>query len=158
MEDFSRSRDSSTRPAIGPVGTKWAQLSCRSPHPRYQARDLILESGLAPVATTVGKPKFQLRYDLAGACALIAPLGVFGRGLSEEEFEAGYRERLDRFGVDQIRAELATLTGDRPGCVLLCFCDLEKSCCHRRLFARWWKERTGEEVAELERESAPSLF
>lgn len=125
---------------------------------RYQAHDLIVASGLAPVATTVGTPKFPMRYDLAGACALIAPLGVFGRALSDEEFEAGYRARLDRFDVDEIRAELVKLAGARPGCVLLCFCDLAKSRCHRRMFARWWKKRTGEEVAELEPESAPSLF
>jgi hypothetical protein len=116
---------------------------------RYQAHDLILASGLAPVATTVGKPKFSLRYELAGACALIAPLGVFGRDLSDEEFEAGYRARLDSFGVPEIRADLVKLVGDWPGCVLLCFCDLAQSRCHRRLFSRWWQERTGEEVAEL---------
>jgi hypothetical protein len=125
---------------------------------RYQAHDLILGSGLAPVATTVGKPKFALHYDLAGACDLIAPLGVFGRSLSDEQFEAGYRARVDRVGVDAIRAELTTITGERPGCVLLCFCDLAASRCHRRVFARWWEERTGEPIAELEPESAPALF
>lgn len=117
---------------------------------RYHARDLILASGLAPVRVTVGAPKFPLGFDLAGASSMLAPHGAFGRDLDDQEFAAVYRQRLDRFGVDAIRSQLQTLAGDAPGVVLLCFEDVHAGqSCHRRVFARWWEERTGEEVPEL---------
>jgi hypothetical protein len=117
---------------------------------RYQARERILESGLAPVGATVGNPRFKLGYELAGRCGMIAPYGLLGRDLTEEEFEAGFRARLERFGVDEIRAKLEELAGDRPGVVLLCFEDVHAGeACHRRVFADWWREQTGEEVPEL---------
>ena len=117
---------------------------------RYQGHSAILASGLAPVRVTVGAPRFRLGFDLAGACTMLAPYGAFGRDLDDEEFAAVYRQRLDRFGVDAIRSELKTLAGDAPGVVLLCFEDVHAGqSCHRRVFAQWWQERTGEEVPEL---------
>jgi hypothetical protein len=40
---------------------------------------------------------------------------------------------------------------DAKGVVLLCFEDLSKpgEWCHRRAFATWWEEQTGEKVEEL---------
>jgi hypothetical protein len=117
---------------------------------RYQARDLVVASGLAPVGTTVGRPRFRLGYELAGTCREVTPYGLFGKGLSEVEFTAGYRRRLDGVGVDAIGARLGELAGDRPGVVLLCFEDVGHGAfCHRTIFRQWWLEQTGEPVEEL---------
>jgi len=87
---------------------------------RYAAREKVLASGLAPVRTTVGAPRFALGYKLAGNVSMIAPSGL--RSIEDRaEFEAVYRARLD----DPARW------------------------CHRTIFAAWWLEQTGEEVAEL---------
>ena len=61
----------------------------------------IQASGLAPLASTVGSPKFALGYPFAGSAGPVAPLGIFGRGLEAEEFRRRYRARLDEFGVDR---------------------------------------------------------
>jgi hypothetical protein len=117
---------------------------------RYHARDVILASPLAPVRVAVGAPRFPFGFDLAGACSMLVPYGAFGRNLSHDEFESAYRTRLDRFGVDAIRSQLERLAVDAPGVVLLCFEDVHAGqSCHRRVFAQWWQERTGEEVPEL---------
>jgi hypothetical protein len=42
---------------------------------RYQAREKIAASGLAPVGTTVGRPRFKLGYELAGIAGALAPRG-----------------------------------------------------------------------------------
>lgn len=129
------------RPASSPIAIATS---------RYQERDLILESGLAPVRTTVGRPRFQLGYELAGSCSMLAPHGLFGKKLTDEEFANRYRARLEGFGVDAIREKLVELAGDRPGVVLLCFENVHaRELCHRTTFAAWWREQTGEDVFEL---------
>jgi hypothetical protein len=69
---------------------------------RYAARDKVVASGLAPVRTTIGAPKFPLGYELAGSVAMLAPYGLFSID-DRVEFEAAYRARLDRFGVEKFR-------------------------------------------------------
>jgi hypothetical protein len=119
---------------------------------RYQAADRILASGLVPVGTTVGSPRFRLGYTLAGRCGLLAPYGLFGKGLSSDDFRAGYIERLEKHGIDVIRRRLVEIAGeDAPGVVLLCFEDVHAGeLCHRTIFAKWWEEQTGEHVHELD--------
>lgn len=119
---------------------------------RYFARQKVMYSGLAPVRTTVGAPRFRLGYELAGNVAMLAPHGL--RSIEDEaEFEAAYRARLDGFGVEKIRAALEGLarSAGTAGVVLLCFEDLEDptQSCHRTIFSAWWREQTGEEVVEL---------
>jgi len=119
---------------------------------RYAAREKVVASGLSPVRTTVGAPRFRLGYELVGNVAMLAPYGL--RTIEDEaEFEVAYRARLEGFGVEKIRAALedvARAAGAR-GVVLLCFEDLEDptQSCHRTIFAAWWREQTGEEVVEL---------
>src|SRR5512132_2627392 len=119
---------------------------------RYFARQKVIDSGLAPVRTTVGAPKFKLGYELAGSVAMLAPYGLFSIG-DRAEFEAAYRARLDGFGVEKIRAALEDLARSAGAArvVLLCFEDLDDPAqsCHRTIFATWWRERTGEHVIEL---------
>jgi len=118
---------------------------------RYQARDLILASGLAPVRTTVGRPRFRLGYELAGFASELAPYGAFGVD-DPVEFERRYVDRLERAGVASIGATLQAIAhrAGSPGCVLLCFEDvLAGESCHRRVFAAWWEAKTGQPVLEL---------
>jgi hypothetical protein len=120
---------------------------------RYYHKALIEDSGLAPVGTTVGFPKFPLGYHLEGICPLIAPKGVFGKDLPEDEFRLAYTNRLNANGSEHIEKLLRAIAdaGHHPGCVLLCFCDLTQPdvFCHRRMFAEWWEEQTGRAVPEL---------
>lgn len=118
---------------------------------RYQAAEKVIASGLAPVGTTVGNPRFKLGYELAGRCGLVAPYGLFGKGHDAATFERLYLEtRLERHGFEAIHARLAELAGDRPGVVLLCFEDVHAGeVCHRTMFASWWKAHTAEDVDEL---------
>jgi hypothetical protein len=56
---------------------------------------------------TVCYPRFlKLRYTLDGFLRELAPYGIFGKGLTEEEFTATYWPRLDGIGADVIRARL----------------------------------------------------
>jgi hypothetical protein len=64
-----------------------------------------------------------------------------------------YESMLDAHGIAAIEADFHRISAanDNRGLVLLCFCDLTVTGghCHRRLFASWWTERTGQEVPEL---------
>lgn len=40
---------------------------------RYSASQKVVESGLAPVRTTSGAPRFRLGYELAGDVGMLAP-------------------------------------------------------------------------------------
>jgi uncharacterized protein DUF488 len=119
---------------------------------RYFHTESIGVSKLAPVGSTVGSPKY-LSYPLAGMIGALAPHGIHGRVEDEDEFRRLYRERLEMFGVERLRELLEAFarTYNAPGVVLLCFCNLETQFCHRRMFAEWWEEQTGEDVPELER-------
>ncbi|MFG3602549.1 hypothetical protein [Micromonospora chersina] len=120
----------------------------------------------APVRTTVGKPRFDLPYDLAGFARLLAPSYAMLR-MAEGPYRHIYLERLEAAGVDLISEQLAEIA-DMAGSdrlVLLCFCDLTvpppDNWCHRRMFAAWWEDQTNKEVPELDRRrepSAPTLF
>jgi hypothetical protein len=116
---------------------------------RYDAADLIRESGLVPIGITVGAAR--VGYELAGKVGMLAPQGL--GELEGEQFELAYRQRLDRFGVAAIAGVLRAFAAAHraPGAVLLCFENvLAGETCHRRTFAAWWQERTGILVPELE--------
>lgn len=118
---------------------------------RYQNKR-IPASGLVAVRITAGYPRFRLRYELAATVRELAPIWTMF-GLADDEFTRRYRERLETVGVDRIRTILDGIrqsAGADP--VLLCFEDLTKAPCHRRMFADWWTEQTGEPVLELEEE------
>ena len=71
-------------------------------------------------------------------------------GLKGEEFERAYRRKLERVGVETIRARLAQVSEEHGGreLVLLCY-EKDREACHRGIFAAWWHERTGDLLAEL---------
>lgn len=83
---------------------------------------------------------------------MLAPYGLRSIG-DRAEFEAAYRARLERFGVDKIRRVLEAFAcaANAEGVVLLCYEDLDDpdQWCHRTMFSVWWREQTGEGVVEL---------
>ncbi|MFE7277238.1 hypothetical protein [Streptomyces sp. NPDC057623] len=105
-----------------------------------------------PVRITLGAPRFKLPYSLTHSVRELAPRRDY---LSEPEpaFTTAYRADLDQLGPERIAARLRQITeAERDHrLVLLCFEDLAKPglWCHRRMFAAWWKEVTGDEVREL---------
>jgi hypothetical protein len=118
---------------------------------RFGAKDLITASGLAPVRISIGHPRWKLGYELTGACKLLMPTRDMLK-LDEPTYRALYLGMLEKAGVDAIAEDLARLCpAGAPGLVLLCFEDLTKpgEWCHRRIFADFWLEKTGEGVPEL---------
>ncbi|MER6611013.1 DUF488 family protein [Streptomyces sp. NPDC000927] len=105
-----------------------------------------------PVRITLGAPRFKLRYTLAHSVRELAPQReYFSKSLPE--FTTAYRADLDQCGVQRIAERLkqiAEIERDHR-LVLLCFEDLSDPAqwCHRRVFAAWWKEMTGDTVREL---------
>ncbi len=126
---------------------------------RYQNRGLAGRDDLVKVRTTVGNPRGALATGVVARIAEVTPYGLFGQGLSQEEFTACYRERLESFGVERLRRRFAEVSEAHGGkdLVLLCFEDVlhpgadgRVGFCHRRVFAEWWEEKTGERVEELD--------
>ena len=106
-------------------------------------RDYAPDMGTA-VRITLGKPPagMSVRHSLDD----LSPKGWYFRS---KDFDLHYLAQLERVGVDSIRAQLAAIP---PPAVLLCFeygPRITAYQCHRRMFADWWMDRTGEEVPEL---------
>lgn len=121
---------------------------------RYANKELVDHPG-AKVGITVGRPRFKLAYPLAGEIRSLAPSRAYF-GDPEPVFRAKYRTDLERRGgatyFAHKFAEMATKAGNDV-LILLCFEDLSKPglWCHRRLFAEWWLEQTGQTVEEVEK-------
>jgi hypothetical protein len=121
---------------------------------RYHAADLIHraieERGLVPIGITVGAARY-LKYELAANLGALAPFGLM-KLEPREAFDQAYRQRLDSFGVDAIRAMIASVVDAyrAKGAVLLCFENVHKGeHCHRRVLAEWWERDTSEPMPEL---------
>jgi hypothetical protein len=122
---------------------------------RYQNPEL--KSGdYTVVGVTLGAPKFQMEYILAGNIREIAPPGFLFRVYDREEFTSKYRANIEKIGVKRIRDILDGYMTLGKDIVLCCYEDVRKpgEWCHRQVFAEWWKDVTGEEIAELPDSSA----
>lgn len=118
---------------------------------RYSAGKTIKASGAFPVQISLGIPKWKLPFDLTENDPLLTPTREM-LTLPFGEYKARYFEKLTRTGLDRIVTNLRLLTRrtkTEGGLVLLCFEDITKSWCHRRMFAEWWVAQTGEVVEEL---------
>jgi hypothetical protein len=68
-----------------------------------------------------------------------------------EVYERGYLLQLEDAGVEGISAQLERkVAGANDTVILLCHEEPDEFC-HRRLFARWWREQTGQDIPELDR-------
>ena len=92
-----------------------------------------------PIRTSVGEPVWFVNKfmdnEFLPYFREVAPLGIFGTGISEDEYEKQYNVRLDR-NKTEIFAKLKKMYFDTP-LVMLCYCDVGKSWCHRTLLANW---------------------
>jgi hypothetical protein len=104
-----------------------------------------------PVQTSIGRPRWPLSYELTESAKRLMPWGLLGKDISEDDFTAHYRARLDKVGVDVLAATFEAISKRHDGArlVLLCF-EPQGQFCHRRLFAAWWTEQTNQDVPELD--------
>ncbi len=118
---------------------------------RYQNSTLAAHPA-GKVQMSLGAPKFRLAYDIHQLLDL-APAGWM-LTKPEAEFSDLYVKLLERRGgvpfFGERFAEVARTAGVDQ-LALLCFEDIRKPglFCHRRIFARWWEQRTGDTVEEL---------
>lgn len=120
---------------------------------RYQAAEKILgRPDLIPIGFTVGHPRWRLTYQLAGNLKELGPDAAW-KDRDQDTFLDYYRRKLDNLGPEAVGHLLIEkiVTAGAKGAILLCFEDLTKpgEWCHRRMFADWWREQTGQEVPEL---------
>jgi hypothetical protein len=102
------------------------------------------------VQTSIGRPRFPIDYELHEQVRELTPFGL--RKLEGDEFTRRYRERLDKLDLDALRAQFDAISKrhDNARVVLLCFEDVRAGeRCHRRDFADFWFERTGQRVPEV---------
>ena len=125
---------------------------------RFSSQRAIQQSGLAAVRISLGLPKFALDYPILGEVFMLMPSRDMLR-MEEEPYTALYLKRMEGYGVDKINRAFTTLGAQaknhgKSGLVLLCFEDITREFCHRRIFAKWWLEKTGEVIDEL----GPAVF
>jgi hypothetical protein len=118
---------------------------------RWQLKNLPAQQ-MTWVSISRGNARFKTAMKSTHRIKELAPSADL-KGLPKGEFEIAYTANLDAVGVKSIQdslSRIATESGNLP-LVLLCFCDLSQAgCfCHRRIFADWWQEKTGQEVKEL---------
>jgi hypothetical protein len=117
---------------------------------RYQNPELRTGS-YTVVRISLGAPRFQLGYKISGSIMDIAPpRWLFGEN-DHDVFTVKYRRNIEEIGVKRIQASLDAYLALGKDVVLCCYEDIRKpgETCHRRVFADWWKEMTGEEIGEL---------
>lgn len=118
-------------------------------------RDFFPEFMGVGVRISNSGPRFKTRYDkkdLERIPQLFPNRDIFRKGLSPEEFRIQYRKQLDMTGVAEIDTMFEQIARRHPDqrLVLLCFEKvLEGEYCHRRVFAEWWFEQTGEPITEI---------
>ena len=95
---------------------------------RYQNHQLILQSSLVPVRTTLGAPRWKLKFQLSAYLRLITPTRALFEIKDQVDFDGAYRAHLGKIGVQEIRAEIASISAAHAGkgLVLLCFEDILK--------------------------------
>lgn len=110
-----------------------------------------LKSGkYTAVRISLGSPRWKIGYEIAGVIRDLMPVGLF-KIENVEDFTPLYFARLEQAGVDKIRSQINHFERMGKPVVLLCFEDVRKPdwWCHRRVFADWWLEKTGDVIEEL---------
>lgn len=111
------------------------------------------------VRISLGGPRWNTGYTIAGVISDLAPKGLMGKKYEEKAaFEIAYWNRLNAIGVQRIQEQLSAYERLGKDIVLLCFEDVRKggdNWCHRTIFAQWWREQTGINIPELPDPSTP---
>lgn len=98
------------------------------------------------IRTSVGAARFFRHPNVHSK--LMSPYGAFKVTEDYDEYKALYVARLNEH-ADAILAELRRLAEPTEGrAALLCFCNLSKGWCHRRILAEWFGERHGLSIPE----------
>ena len=103
------------------------------------------------VRTSLGKPKYlKTAVDDWPTLPAATPHGSYFHA-ENSEFDRRFLAQLEKHGIQAITEQLERIREARHirPLVLLCFEWKPGTECHRRLFAQWWLEKTGEEVPEL---------
>ncbi len=107
---------------------------------------------VVPVGISRGIPRWPLPYRYR-LLRLLAPSRETFALQDLKEFEQAYLAGLEEIGSKKIARALRKISdghGGRP-LALLCYENIHAGeTCHRRMFADWWKEQTGQEVPELD--------
>ena len=106
---------------------------------------------VVPVGISRGVPRWPLpyRYKLL---RLLAPSREVFALQDLKKFEQAYLAGLEEIGAEKIAQALQKISDehDRSPLVLLCYENIyDGKTCHRRVFAGWWEEQTGQKVPEL---------
>jgi len=114
--------------------------------------DFCEEMGV-PVRISVGAPRFPLGYDLEEHIPELYPTWAMLK-MEPEQYDALFFAKLEKVGVERLRS-ISTAIAERHGgrrLVLLCYEDVlgKGQSCHRRGFAKWWLEKTGVEIREID--------
>ena len=116
---------------------------------RWQNKELA-DLDATPVGISRGVPRWRTPFRYRMLRMLAPSREIFGIE-DPEEFEVAYTAQLDEIGSEKILQALERINaehGSKP-LVLLCW-ERPGEPCHRRLWASWWFEQTGQEVPELQ--------
>lgn len=112
-----------------------------------------LKSGrYTTVRISLGTPKWPLGYSIDAEMPDLMPFGLLNKYDTYEAFKGPYFDRLNQKGTQRILAQLRRFEQRGKDVVLLCYEDIRKGpedWCHRRAFAEWWMNQTGELIEEL---------
>lgn len=115
---------------------------------RWQNRDLA-DLDVVPVGISRGLPRFPVPYRFRVAWLLALSREAFALR-DDNEFDKAYIAGLEEISLEKISATLGRISEQHNGKPLvLCCYESVGDPCHRRTFARWWQERTSQEVPEL---------
>ena len=106
---------------------------------------------VVPVGISRGIPRWPLSYRYR-LLRLLAPSRETFVLQDLKEFEQEYLAGLDEIGTEKIARALQKISDEHSGrpLALLCYENiLAGETCHRRMFADWWKEKTGQQAPEL---------
>jgi len=121
---------------------------------RWNAGNLILGSEAGAVSISLGTPRFSLPFIPIGSIPELMPERKWMHS-PLHLYKPLYLAKLESAGVDRIQRELARVVKAAPTgkVALLCWENVlapkPGEFCHRRLFADWWLEKTGELIEEL---------
>lgn len=108
------------------------------------------------VRISMGYPKWNVGYEIAGEIKELMPFGLFGIE-DKDEFKRRYFEKLNKPSMfEKVSKQLKKFQESGKDVVLLCYEDIRKgpnNWCHRTMFADWWLEQTGEKIPELKDDS-----
>jgi hypothetical protein len=117
---------------------------------RY-AKEREDKPAFVPVQIAVGAPRGVAWARNVPRISELAPYGLLKKPrLEGEEFRSRYLERLQKSGAQAIQARFEAVYAEYQVPLLLLCWEPPGEPCHRRDFARWWWQQTGQRVPEAQ--------